>query len=75
MIEQARLIEQATLVVDSDRLLKAIWYPDGSGSRGLGAGIDGPSTEWRLESISLQDDGYVRLRLVRKKEWINRFEQ
>jgi hypothetical protein len=46
----------ATLWIPAAELLDAIWYSDGSGWHGMGAGIADTPDAWRVTAVALVAD-------------------
>jgi len=63
------LLETASIYLSQQGLLGAIWYSDGSGGRGLDAGISGIPDDWKIIDITLEErDGSQDVRIDLMKE-------
>ena len=58
------LAKRATLKIRAEQLLGAIWYTDGSGWHGYGAGIEGPVNGWIIVGLRLCSGGMVEIDIV-----------
>lgn len=60
------MLTHATIHITANDLLASIWYTDGSGAHGLGAGIEGVPEGWSITGIYLgQEDDFIVITIMK----------